>query len=165
MRKDRTTLKLEAMNRRLLAFTVFGLLFLLGAILISMAYVKPVHAQSVPDRVIKLSWSVSNAEDDVKGYQVYISDSPTEGWSPAGDFIDFNPMANTEGVTTLSSNYELVVPTGQVVTKYFTVTATDTSGNESAFASPVSVVIDKQPPAPPTGFTVVVEIKVVEPAQ
>ena len=126
---------------------------LIGAVLLLVVAVNA-HANTVT-----VSWQTDNAEPDVQYYQVYMGDSDTT-LVPFGDRIFFNP--NDSPATTLTVSPDIEVPAGGEVTKWFSVTAIDTSGNESSLATPVSVTIDAKPPAAPTGLTVVINIIVVE---
>jgi hypothetical protein len=76
-----------------------------------------------------------------------------------GDPIPFNPN-DPASPASMTFNYDLTVPADSVVTKWFSVTAIDTSGNESGLATPVSVTIDNEAPSAPTGLTVTVRIVV-----
>lgn len=110
----------------------------------------------VAANTITVSWDTTTAEDDVQYYQLYVGDTDTT-LVKFGDLIPFNPLQPDTPVE-MSTNYEIVVPAGQVVTKWFSVTAIDTSGNESALATPVSVTVDAQPPSAPTGLSVTINI-------
>ena len=100
-------------------------------------------------RVIDLSWQTEGAEPDVQYYQVYAGDSDTT-LVKFGEPIAFNPN-DPSAPTNISFGYDLVVPANSVVVKWFSVTAIDTSGNESLLATPISVTIDNEPPAAPQG--------------
>jgi hypothetical protein len=123
-----------------------------------LAIAFPVSAQEAVDKVIDVRWQTEGAEADVQFYQVYAGESDTT-LVKFGDPIPFNP--NEAGAAEqLSLDYSMTVPAGETVTRWFSVTAIDTSGNESALATPVSVVIDNQPPAAPTGLTVTIRLLV-----
>lgn len=107
-----------------------------------------------------MSWQVDNAEPDVQHYQLYVSNTGEEGsFGPAGDRLNFSPSAS-DNPPRLSTSYTFSAPVGQVTRRWFTVTAIDTSGNESQPATPVEVVVDQEPPGPPEGLRVVVVIQV-----
>ena len=114
-----------------------------------------VQAQEVT-KVIDVRWQTDNAEDDVQSYQLYAGDTDLT-LVRFGDPIPFSPLA-ADAPEQLTANYDMVVPAGQTVTKWFSVTAIDTSGNESLLATPVSVVVDNQPPAPPQGLMVTIRL-------
>jgi hypothetical protein len=125
-------------------------------IIFCLAVAFPAAAQDAINKVIDLRWQTEGAEPDVQSYQLYAGDSDTT-LVPFGDPIPFNPNA-PDAAEQLTADYTIAVPAGQEVTKWFSVTATDTSGNESGLATPVSVLIDNQPPAAPQGLTVTIRI-------
>jgi hypothetical protein len=112
--------------------------------------------QETTNKVIDLTWQTDNAEPDVQYYQIYSGDSDTT-LVKFGDPIAFNPN-DPDAPTSLTFNYDLVVPADSVVVKWFSVSAIDTSGNESGLATPISVTIDNEAPAAPTGLTVSIRI-------
>lgn len=81
-----------------------------------------------------LSWN-ANTETDLAGYKIYYGTSPRTGTCPPGGYPTANTI-NASNVTTYAINN---LTDGQ--TYYFSITAYDTSGNESCFSSEVSKVI------------------------
>lgn len=115
-------------------------------------------AQEATIKIVEVSWLTEGAEPDVQNYQLYVGDTDVvDDMDRFGDPIAFNPN-DSDPPAQLGSDYEMTVPAGQVQTKYFSVTAIDTSGNESARASPVSITIDNDPPVAPQGLTVTIRI-------
>ncbi len=92
-----------------------------------------------------VSWSV-NTEPDLSGYKVYYGTSPRTGTDPkVCSLCGYTSSLNVGNVTTHTFNS---LTDGQ--TYYFSVSAYDTSNNESSFSSEVSKVIpaaDTTPPA------------------
>lgn len=118
----------------------------------------PAVAQDAIDKVIDVRWQTEGAEPDVASYQLYAGDSDTT-LVAFGEPIPYNPN-EPDAAEQLTADYTMTVPAGEVVTKWFSVTAIDTSGNESDLATPVSVVVDNQPPAAPTGLSVTIRLVV-----
>jgi hypothetical protein len=112
--------------------------------------------QEMTNKVVDLTWQTDNAEPDVQYYQIYSGDSDTT-LVKFGDPIPFNPN-DPAAPTSMTFNYDLTVPADSVVTKWFSVTAIDTSGNESLLATPVSVTIDNEAPSAPTGLTISIRV-------
>lgn len=83
-----------------------------------------------------LSWD-PNTEPDLAGYKIYYGTSPRTGTDPKiCDLCGYLDRVNVGNVTTYTFNN---LTNGQ--TYYFSVTAYDTSGNESAFSNQVSKYI------------------------
>jgi fibronectin type 3 domain-containing protein len=119
------------------------------------------NAQSVTDKQVSLSWD-AGTEPDIQYYQLYVSTSGDDAeYGPVGDPISFNPNDPTAPAT-LSASYTFQAPAGAVTTRWFKVTAIDTSGNESAPSEAVLVSVDNEPPSAPTGIRVAVIINVVQ---
>jgi hypothetical protein len=133
-----------------ITFLIIGMACIIFAIAIAA------NAQEAVEKAIDLRWQTEGAEPDVQFYQLYAGDSDTT-LVKFGDPIPFNPNA-PDAAEQLTADYTITVPAGQEVTKWFSVTAIDTSGNESDLATPVSVVIDNQPPGIPQGLTVTIRI-------
>lgn len=139
--------------------TIILLFFLLGALCLTA---NVASAQSITQKTINVSWSVENVEEDIAAYQLYAGDTnDAAALQPVGERILFNPLDNPNSLTRLSTDYVLEAPEGQVTYKYFAVTAIDTSGNESNLSSISGAVVDNEPPAPPSGFRVEVQIPVI----
>jgi fibronectin type 3 domain-containing protein len=87
---------------------------------------------------VQLTWN-ANTETDLAGYKVY-----------------YGTAAGTYGVPVDVGNvitYTMTITPTTGATYYFALTAYDTSGNESAKSSEVSVFLkDGTAPAKPTGF-------------
>jgi hypothetical protein len=128
---------------------------LIAVICMMVAGIVAAQAQSI-ERAVDLRWQTEGAEPDVQYYQLYSGDSDTT-LEKFGDPIFFNPNdpAAPEQIT---HELTIAVPAGEVVTRWFSVSAIDTSGNESPLAVPVSVNIDNIPPTAPSGFTVTIKI-------
>jgi len=95
-----------------------------------------------------LTWN-ANTESDLAGYKIYYGTSPRTGSCPPGGYVNNLNVGNTTSYT--FSN----LTDGQ--TWYFSVTAYDTSNNESCFSAEVSKVLpaagDTTPPTTPTNLT------------
>lgn len=117
--------------------------------------------QTASDKQVALSWD-AGTEPDIQYYQLYVSPTGDDAdYGAAGNPIPFNPN-DPEAPTTLSTDYTFSAPAGEVTTRWFKVTAIDTSGNESLPSEAVSVTVDNQPPEPPTNLRVEVLIDVVQ---
>ena len=95
------------------------------------------------DQVASLTWNQELAAD-LEGWNVYISevDGDISGVIPIRvDFVSEQPSYTTP--VTIDS------PNGVVKTWYITVTAFDTSGNESGQADWISFVVDFESPSIP----------------
>jgi hypothetical protein len=114
-------------------------------------------AQETSAKQVEISWDLG-PEHDIKGYQLFAGDSDTT-LQPVGELIEVNPL-DPEAPPRMATNYELEAPAGSTVVKWFSVAAVDTSNNQSALATPVSITIDSEPPATPTGLTVKVVVVV-----
>jgi hypothetical protein len=79
-----------------------------------------------------VSWG-ANTESDLKGYKVYYGTSPRSGTCPPGNYTNNIDVGK---VTSYTFNN---LTSGK--TYYFSVTAYDTSGNESACSAQVSKLI------------------------
>lgn len=88
-----------------------------------------------------LSWNANN-ESDLAGYKIYYGTSPRTGSCPPGGYT--NIPINVGNVTSYTINN---LTDGQ--TYYFSITAYDTSNNESCFSGEVSKII----PTPSTFIT------------
>ena len=118
-------------------------LFFLTAFLISAGLFNYAHAGSAT-----LSWN-ANTESDLAGYRIYYGTSARTGACPTGGYPNNINVGNVAAYTfsnlTDGSTY------------YFSITAYDTSGNESCFSSQVSKLIpassDVSAPTVPTGLT------------
>ena len=118
-------------------------LFFLTAFLISAGLFNYAHAGSAT-----LSWN-ANTESDLAGYRIYYGMSARTGTCPTGGYPNNINVGNVAAYTfsnlTDGSTY------------YFSITAYDTSGNESCFSSQVSKLIpassDVSAPTVPTGLT------------
>lgn len=129
-------------------------IIMICAIILALATIT--MAQTATSKVIDIYWQTTGAEPDVQYYQLYTGPSDTE-LQAFGDPIPFNPNA-TDAPEQIQQQYDLEVPADAEVTQWFSVTAIDTSGNESALATPVSVTVDNQAPGAPTGLTVTVRV-------
>lgn len=116
-------------------------------------------AQTVTDKQVALRWNLGQ-EPDIALYRVYLLNEATQTYEVI-DTVQVNPN-DPATPQVLQSTYQLQVPAGENVTRWFTVSAVDTSGNESDFATPVSVTVDNEAPAPPTGLVIEVLIQVVQ---
>lgn len=134
------------------------------AIILMMAFVIVAfgaQAQTATDKQVSISWD-AGPEPDIQYYQLYVSSTGDDAeYGPAGDPIPFNPN-EPDAPATLSTSYTFVAPAGAETTRWFKVTAIDTSGNESAPSEAVSVTVDNLAPAPPTNLRVEVLIQVVQ---
>ncbi|HEV2292878.1 MAG TPA: carbohydrate-binding protein [Tepidisphaeraceae bacterium] len=93
---------------------------------------------------ILLDWA-DNSESDLAGYKLYRSDSL------GGTFV----LVNTGGLLTASAYDDTSMPAG--ATRYYKVSAVDTSGNESALSGAVGATrtaVDPQQPKNGTPFAV-----------
>lgn len=127
----------------------FHILFLLGLS----------FGQDIPQKQVEITWSVENVEEDIQHYQLYVSDSKDlSTFEPAGEKINFSPLADVDQKR-LSTNYTFDAPKNAVTVKWFTVTAIDTSKNESSKAEPIKVTVDNMPPEPPKQLTITVVIR------
>ena len=114
--------------------------FLLGALgLFLLAFPSDTLAATVT-----LSWGAST-ESDLAGYKVYYGASPRTGICPPGGYPS---SVNAGNVTTYTVGG---LANGQ--TYYFSVSAYDTSGNESCFSSEVSQATPITTITPPTIMT------------
>lgn len=120
------------------------------------------NAQQATSKVIDIYWQTAGAEPDVQYYQLYTGPSDTE-LQAFGAPIPFNPNA-ADAPEQVNVDYTLEVPAGEEVTQWFSVTAIDTSGNESALATPVSVTVDNMAPSAPQGLTVTIRVIQVPPS-
>jgi hypothetical protein len=119
------------------------------------------QAQTAADKQVAISWD-AGTEPDIQYYQLYVSSTGNDAeYGPAGDAIPFNPN-DASAPTTLSTNYTFLAPEGETTTKWFKVTAIDTSGNESLPSEAASVTIDNQAPPAPTGLRIEILINVVQ---
>lgn len=118
---------------------------------------------------ITLTWSVEGADVDTQYYQLWVGDSDTT-LERAGDPIPFSPL-NPESPASLTTDYTLTVSDGTETTKWFSVSAIDTSGNECVPSDTRAICADKQPPIvsktidtlppnPPTQLSVVINLVV-----
>lgn len=131
------------------------------AVLIVMSMTSYVIAQTITDKQVAISWD-AGSEPDIQTYQLYVSSTGADdSYGPAGNPIPFNPN-DPNAPATLTTNYTFVAPVGEVTTRWFKVTAIDTSGNESDPSEAVQVSIDQQPPSSPTGIRIEVLINVVQ---
>lgn len=133
-------------------------LILITMLVLIVLFTNSAYAQETSNKVIDLTWQTSNAEPDVQYYQIYAGDSDTT-LVRFGELIHFNPN-DPASPDSLMFDYEFIVPADSIVTKWFSVTAIDTSGNESNLAPPVSITVDSEPPSAPAGLTVTVRIVV-----
>lgn len=134
---------------------------LLSVLIVVLCFGSVVTAQTATDKQVAISWD-AGTEPDIQSYQLYVSSTGDDAdYGPAGDPIMYNPN-EPDAPTTLSTNYTFVAPAGEVTTRWFKVTAIDTSGNESAPSEAVSVTVDNQPPGPPQNVRVEVIIPVVQ---
>jgi hypothetical protein len=132
---------------------------ILSVILALSFAVATVNAQSVTEKQVAISWDAGQ-EADIQYYQLYVSASGNDAeYGPAGEPIPFNPNA-PDAPATLSADYTFQAPAGEVTTRWFKVTAIDTSGNESAPSEAVSVSVDNEPPSPPENLRVTILINV-----
>lgn len=135
------------------------IIFVIALFVMSMA--SYAIAQTVTDKQVSISWD-AGSEADIQTYQLYVSSTGADdSYGPAGDPIPFNPNA-PDAPATLTTNYTFVAPAGEVTTRWFKVTAIDTSGNESDPSDAVQVSVDQQPPSAPTGVRVEVLINVTQ---
>jgi len=119
------------------------------------------NAQSVTDKQVSISWD-AGSEPDIQYYQIYVSSSGDDAeYGPAGEPIPFNPN-EPSAPATIQAEYTFHAPAGEVTTRWFKVTAIDTSGNESDPSEAISVSVDNKPPSPPTGIRVEVLINVTQ---
>jgi hypothetical protein len=88
-----------------------------------------------------VSWN-ANTEPDLAGYKIYYGTAPRSGACPTGGYPNVQNVGN---VTTYTFNN---LTNG--VTYYFSVTAYDTSNNESTCSAEVSKVIPAADTTPPT---------------
>lgn len=116
-------------------------------------------AQAQSTKTVDVFWQTEGAEPDVQYYQLYVGDSDTT-LQRFGDPILHNPL-NPDAPSEIHIDYPLEVPAGETVVRWFSVTAIDTSGNESALATPVSATVDNEAPGAPRGLTVTVRIVIV----
>lgn len=115
------------MKKLFYKITIFLIIVLLGSTNLAFA------------GTANLSWN-ANTEPDLAGYKIYYGTSPRTGSCPAGGY---STNINVGNVT----NYALSGLTdGQ--TYYFSITAIDTSNNESCFSSEVSKIIPATTPTP-----------------
>ncbi len=121
-----------------------------------------VFAQQVVELTQEFSWSVKEAEDDVKGYQLYMSDKEDMSDAVAvGDFIKFNPLNNPENLETIKGSATWEIPTGETVTRHFAVRAIDTSDNESGNSNVILAGGDSESPDAPQDFKTTIEVTVI----
>jgi hypothetical protein len=120
------------------------------------------------EEAVDITWSLENVEPDVQYFRLYVND--TDDFSTAtqlGEDMAYNPNGGNEVFQFPSMS--LTIPDDQDVTKYFWVTAVDTSGNEcgpgythqKCIDNPpemVAVQFDNLPPLPPTGLTVTARV-------
>src|SRR3989344_7120998 len=99
-----------------------------------------------------VSWS-ANTESDLSGYKIYYGTSPRTGTDPKTcGLCGYSNSVNTGNVTAYTFSN---LTDGS--TYYFSITAYDTSNNESAFSSQVSKILpapDTTPPSTPTNLAV-----------
>jgi hypothetical protein len=85
-----------------------------------------------------LSWN-ANSESDLAGYKIYYGTTPRTGSNPATcGLCGYNTNTNVGLTSTPASPSYTITGLTDGTTYYFSVTAYDTSGNESAFSSQVS---------------------------
>jgi len=124
--------------------TLFVVLFLLVTLL-------AVNVQA-GSKSLTFGWQQSAADLPQMGtWKLYRADSQTGPWT-LFDSITYNGTPQNEYTTTKV----LTVPDGTEQTIYFSVTASDKSGNESARSNVVSALIDFLSPSVPITFTVTV---------
>ncbi len=114
--------------------TFFVILFT-SCFLVSLIFVNKALAGTAT-----LSWN-ANTEPDLAGYKIYYGTSPRTGTCPPGGYTN---NVNVGNVTSYTFNN---LTNGQ--TYYFSVTAYDTSNNESGCSSEVSKVISATDTTPP----------------
>lgn len=107
----------------------------------SVAPAAPVGLAGTPaDMQVDLTWT-ANGEGDLAGYNVYCrTTSPPGSWEQKNGALLGSPAFSVTGLDN-GVSYD------------FAVTAKDTSGNESAMSTPISVTpADAVPPVAPTGL-------------
>ncbi len=88
--------------------------------------------------------------NDLAGWKLYQSSTAGGPWTLVETIPYISPL------TEYTASKSIIVPDNQVTTLYFTVTAFETSGNESGRSNEVSAVFDFQPPGIPVQFKITV---------
>lgn len=88
--------------------------------------------------------------NDLAGWKVYQSSKTGGPWT----LVETIPYVSPMSEYTASKN--ITVPDAQVTVLYFTVTAFDTSGNESGRSNEVAASLDFQSPSVPVQFKITV---------
>jgi hypothetical protein len=139
---------------------LFDAFFLMALCMGTLAY--------AADEAVDLTWSLENLDADVQYFRLYVNDSANFATAnQLGEDMMYNP--NDTATVFEFPSMTLAIPDGADVTKYFWVTAVDTSGNECGpgythqrcVENPpkmVAVQFDNLPPLPPTGLTVTARV-------
>jgi hypothetical protein len=101
-------------------------------------------------KVLTFAWQQPGSLDNFGGWKLYQSETA----GGAGVLSMTIPYVSQQTEYTATKN--LVSPDGQTKTSYFTLTAFDTSGNESGKSNEVSAVIDFEAPTVPIQLKVTV---------
>lgn len=147
------------------------MMFLLLALCLGAT--QKVFAQSsIQQETIDLTWSLDGLDPDTQAFRLYMHSSPDFSQAvQLGEDLPYNPNDPTAAETFQWPSMNIDVPAGEDVTRYFWVTAVDTSGNEChpgfqhqvCTDNPpdmVEVRFDRLPPVPPSGLTVTARVVV-----
>lgn len=125
---------------------------LILALLTMVLFVSPAFAGT---KTLTFIWNqdIPTPVNDLAGWRLY--QSPTQGGSCKATKVG-NDIAYTTTQTEYTTSSPITVPDGQRTTLYFSMTAFDTSGNESGCSNEVAAVLDFQSPGVPIQLRVTI---------
>ncbi len=121
-------------------------------LLLALAFLMVTSFSFGAAKTLKFGWQqeLPTPVNDLAGWKLY--QSPTTGgpWT----LVETIPYVSPQ--TEYTTSKVITVPDGSLTTLYFTVTAFDTSANESGRSNEVSASLDFQPPGVPVQFKIMV---------
>lgn len=123
-----------------------------GLLLLALAFILISSFSFGGTKTLTFGWQqdLPTPVNDLSGWRIYQSTATGGPWTLIETIPYVSPM------TEYTASKSITVPDGQVTKLFFTVTAFDTSGNESVRSNEVAASIDFQSPAIPVQFKVTV---------
>ena len=120
-------------------------------LLLTLAFLMVTSFSFGATKTLKFGWQQDlPSPNDMAGWKLY------QATVTGGPWILIETISYTAPATEYFASKSIIVPDGQVTTLFFTVTAFDTSGNESGRSNEVAASLDFQSPGIPVQFKITI---------